>query len=83
MNLRLPVSTAEADTTRTHAEYPELIDEDRAALILDKSAKTLAGWRVHRQNLPFHKIGGAVRYRLADVLAFMDGARVEPTGRPR
>jgi hypothetical protein len=49
-----------------------LVDEKRAAEILGISAGTLSVWRcVRRYPLPYTKIGRAVRYRLADLEAFI------------
>jgi hypothetical protein len=54
---------------------PELVllDDKAAGLILDTKPSTLAVWRsTGRYRLPFLKIGNRVKYRLSDLLAFVD-----------
>ncbi len=48
-----------------------LIDEDEAARLLAVSPRTLATWRVRARGPAFVKVGGAVRYRLADLEAYV------------
>ncbi|MCE5267216.1 MAG: helix-turn-helix domain-containing protein [Planctomycetaceae bacterium] len=49
-----------------------LVDEKRAAEILGITPGTLSVWRcVRRYNLPYTKIGRAVRYRVEDLEAFV------------
>ena len=51
----------------------ELLDDKTAAALLDVSPGTLSVWRsTGRYNLPFLKIGRKVRYRKADLLAWME-----------
>jgi hypothetical protein len=57
-----------------------LLDEKAAAALLDTAPGTLSVWRsTGRYNLPFLKIGRNVRYRRADLLAWME-ARTRETG---
>lgn len=44
--------------------------------------KTLGEWRYHGIHLPYHKLGHSVRYRRADVEAWVDANRneVDPEG---
>jgi excisionase family DNA binding protein len=51
-----------------------LIDEQAAAQLLGVSPQTLRVWRCHRKHLQFVKIGRCVRYRQADIEAFLSGA---------
>lgn len=54
---------------------PELVllDDKAAGLILDTKPSTLAVWRsTGRYRLPFIKIGNRVKYRLSDLLTFVD-----------
>ncbi|WP_367025168.1 helix-turn-helix domain-containing protein [Methylococcus sp. ANG] len=44
-----------------------LLLDHEAAAILRMSRSTLNSWRVARKGPPFMKIGGAVRYRAADL----------------
>ena len=56
-----------------------LVDEKQAAEILGITAGTLSVWRcVRRYDLPYVKVGRAVRYRLSDLEAF---ARSRTVGR--
>jgi hypothetical protein len=57
-----------------------LLDPKKVGDILAISPDTLRNWRTHkRPGLPYVKVGGAVRYREADVLAFLDAGLVDPT----
>jgi hypothetical protein len=51
----------------------DAINEQAAALALGLSASTLHGWRHTDQKLPFTKVGGRVRYLLADIATFAAG----------
>jgi hypothetical protein len=58
----------------------ELVDEKEAARILDNSPGTLSVWRsTGRYNLPFIKVGRNVRYRRADLIAWLE-KRTRQTG---
>ena len=58
----------------------ELVDEKEAARFLDNSPGTLSVWRsTGRYNLPFIKIGRNVRYRRADLIAWLE-KRTRETG---
>lgn len=52
---------------------------DEAAPVLGVKPKTLEGWRVTGKGPQFCKVGRRCTYRLADLLAFMDGARFTTT----
>lgn len=52
---------------------PDLLDDIAAAALLDVSPGTLSVWRsTGRYSLPFLKIGRKVRYRRADLEAWME-----------
>ena len=58
----------------------DLLDEKAAARFLDNSPGTLSVWRsTGRYNLPFIKIGRNVRYRRADLEAWLE-KRTRETG---
>lgn len=62
---------------------PPLVNEIEAARILDLSPLTLRRWRwAGKPNLPFHKIGAAVRYDPADLTAFIEAGRRNSTSDP-
>ena len=55
-------------------------------LLTDAEVSAITGWaiqtlrkrRMRREGPPWLKIGSAVRYRLADVEAYLDANRVDP-----
>ncbi len=58
----------------------DLLDEKAAAQFLDNSPGTLSVWRsTGRYNLPFIKVGRNVRYRRADLVAWLE-KRTRETG---
>lgn len=65
---------------RLVAGNPNLLTEQQAANYLTLAPGTLSVWRsTGRNNLPFVKIGGAVRYRLHDLDAWI-ASRERATG---
>jgi predicted DNA-binding transcriptional regulator AlpA len=59
-----------------------LIGEVEAAEILALSVKTLRRWRWGGSGPRFIKLGGAVRYDIADLLAFIEQNRKKSTSEP-
>lgn len=60
----------------------KLLKPTQVAEILGKAVQTLAAWRCTRAfDLPYRKIGGAVRYVESDVLAFIEKSRSGADGR--
>jgi predicted site-specific integrase-resolvase len=58
----------------------DLLDEQAAAALLTVAPGTLGVWRsTGRYNLPFLKVGRMVRYRRADLLAWLE-KRTRETG---
>lgn len=56
-----------------------LLNEAEAAAFLDVSQQTLAVWRsTGRYKLPFTRIGRSIRYKLADLEAFIESRTVTP-----
>lgn len=56
-----------------HASVRELVSRKEAADILNVQPQTLAKWAsAQRYDLPYIKVGKAVRYRRSDLRAFMD-----------
>jgi len=49
-----------------------LLTPETVAHCLDLQPKTLEAWRRAGQELPFVKLGRRVKYRLSDVLGFID-----------
>lgn len=56
-----------------------LLNEAEAARRLGLSPKTLRRWRWAGNNLPFLKIGSAVRYDPVELDAFVEAARRQST----
>ena len=53
-----------------------LLTTAQAAAILAISPKTLLNWRYERQGPPYIRVGSAIRYREADLLAWVDAQAV-------
>ena len=76
--------TPQANTTHSLRDViapgADLLDEKAAAAVLDVTPGTLSVWRSSgRYALPFVKIGRKVRYRRADLMAWLD-SRTRATG---
>jgi excisionase family DNA binding protein len=66
--------------TLAAAPFPELLDARQAAEVLNVSEGTLAIWRsTKRYALPYVKVGRKVRYRRADLIAWLE-KRVQQLG---
>lgn len=65
-------------TTIDHEILAEkLLTEDQTAELLSIQPQTLSVWRTHkRYDLAYVKIGRSVRYRMCDVLAFIESRTV-------
>ena len=57
-----------------------LIETERVAEMAAVSKETVRQWRRRGMGPPHFKLCGAVRYREADVLAWIARCRVEPGG---
>ena len=56
-----------------------LVTPEQAADFLGTTPGNLAVWRCERRvNLPYCKVGKCVRYRVEDLIAFVDAGRVSP-----
>lgn len=53
-----------------------LLTTTQAAEILAISPKTLLNWRYERQGPPYIRLGGVIRYRETDLLAWVDAQAV-------
>lgn len=61
---------------------PTLVNEAGAAHVLSLSVKTLRRWRWAGKGPRFIKIGAAVRYDPADLIAFIEAGRRNSTSDP-
>lgn len=59
-----------------------LVNEHEAAKLLGLRVTTLRRWRWAGRGPAYRKIGGAVRYHLADLSAFADAGRRQSTSDP-
>jgi predicted DNA-binding transcriptional regulator AlpA len=60
---------------RTVDELPELLARHELAAFTGLTVGTLARWAMESVGPHVTKLGGSVRYRKADVIAWLDGAR--------
>jgi len=65
------LTTSVAETQPAVAAQTRLVDEHRVASLLGLSVKTLQRWRWAGRELPFVKLGAAVRYDFADLEAYI------------
>ncbi len=76
------------DDGKLNVVGPELLSTKKLAQLLDCSPKTVQDWLYRdrkMQNadpLPYYRVGGLVRFRLADVVAWIERRRVR-VGPPR
>lgn len=56
---------------------PIFIDEKEVARITGRAIQTLRNDRFHNRGLPYHKFGRQVRYKLEEVLDFLENRRIE------
>lgn len=62
----------------TSDSIPQVINEYEAAKILGKSVQTLRNERYLRKGSPYIKIGRSVRYRVEDILGYLERHRIDP-----
>lgn len=55
-----------------------VIDEKQASAYLGLAVQSLRNRRCRRQGPPYHKLGGRVVYRVADLEAYLDAHRIDP-----
>lgn len=58
-----------------HVRY---IDEKEVSKITGRALSTLRNERFMGKGIPYVKVGRSVRYRIDDVIAFMERYRIEP-----
>jgi len=57
---------------------PRVVKEHDAAIILCKSVQTLRNERHLRKGSPYIKLGRSVRYRVNDLLDYLEKHRIDP-----
>ena len=65
------------ETTQKQNPSPEL-GPKQAAHWLGVSVRTLEDWRARGEGPPYYKVGGGVRYSIAELEAWFVGRRVVP-----
>ena len=53
------------------------VDQAGCSAILNNTPKCLAAWRARSYGPAYHRIGGRVLYELDDIVAFINGTKVE------
>jgi len=53
------------------------VDEKEVSRIIGRAVQTLRNERFRGQGIPYAKMGRAVRYRLSDVIEFMENRKVK------
>jgi hypothetical protein len=59
-----------------------LTEKEAAEMIAGLKPGTLAKWRMRRRGPCYHKLGGRIRYKVADIQAWIDSSRVDPAAQP-
>lgn len=67
-------------TLKTRVNEPDIVcvDEGRTSQIMGFAVQTLRNWRHLGTGPPYYKVGRAVRYRMKDIISFMEARRVNP-----
>ena len=55
---------------------PQWLNEKEVSKITGRAPQTLRNDRTNRKGIPYSKIGRSVRYRVDDVVDFMNGHRI-------
>jgi len=58
-------------------EHPQYLTETQVAEITGIAIPTLRNHRFERRGIPYCKIGRSVRYRLSDVIEYMDSHLID------
>ena len=56
----------------------QYLNEKQVAALTGLAVQHLRNSRCRGRLFPYHKIGSSIRYKLADILAFMERRRIEP-----
>lgn len=55
-----------------------LLDDKKAALILDRGTQTMRNWRCQRRGPAYIKIGRNIGYDIVDLLRYKEAHRIDP-----
>jgi len=61
-------------------ENIQYVDEKEVSRITGRALPTLRNDRHRGRGFPYVKLGRSVRYRLTDVIQFMEGRKIKPEG---
>ena len=56
----------------------KMVNEVKAAEVLNISVQTARNWRCLRKGPPYIKLGRSVRYRIEDLEDFINSRRIDP-----
>ncbi len=57
-------------------DLPKWLTEKEVSKMTGRAEQTLRNDRTKRQGIPYSKIGRSVRYKIKDVISFMDAHRI-------
>ena len=60
-------------------ETPKWIDEKEVFKMTNRATQTLRNDRCKGRGIPYSKIGASIRYRVGDVIAFMESRKIVPS----
>ena len=63
---------------QAHQAFDEVFDEYEAAKFLKKSVQTLRNDRCSRKGPAYLKLGRSVRYKVSDLLEYLERHRIDP-----
>jgi hypothetical protein len=63
---------------QVHQAYDEVVNEYEAAKFLKKSVQTLRNDRCSRKGPAYLKLGRSVRYRVSDLMDYLEKHRIDP-----
>lgn len=77
MNTQSNKTLVDENGAAKYLQVDPLVDENGAAKFLQVKPNTLTNWRcTKRYPIPYIKVGRCVRYRVSDLLQFMESNRV-------
>ena len=57
---------------------PQVVNEHKAAQLMDKSVQTLRNERFLKKGCPYLKLGKSVRYLISDIKNYLTQNRIDP-----
>lgn len=55
---------------------PQYVNEKKVSEITGRALPTLRNDRHHRRGIPYCKVGRSVRYKISDVIRFMESRKI-------